>query len=127
MRTPPLAAQPAHHRTAALLAVWFGESFVATFFAGCVLEPRQPLGRGVRHGRRSGGDAVLPPPQRRLAAGLFGVTAPPELWFAVLPVSAGVFGVPLGFVLCALVSLMTPSPAAGQRAFVRELRYPKAD
>ena len=58
---------------------------------------------------------------------LFGVTAAPDLWFGVLPISAGVFGVPLGFAVGVLVSLMTPQPSAEARAFVRQLRYPKAD
>ncbi|WP_394787619.1 VC_2705 family sodium/solute symporter [Rhodoferax sp.] len=57
--------------------------------------------------------------------GLFGVSAPPELWFGILPISAGVFGVPTGFIVCVLVSLLTPAPSAEQRAFVRRLRYPK--
>ncbi len=57
--------------------------------------------------------------------GLFGVAAPPELWFGILPISAGVFGVPTGFIVCALVSLLTPAPTAEQREFVRRLRYPK--
>ena len=57
--------------------------------------------------------------------GVFGVVAPPELWFGILPVSAGVFGVPTGFVVCVLVSLLTPAPSGAQREFVRRLRYPK--
>ena len=56
--------------------------------------------------------------------GLFGVTAPVDLWWGILPVSAGVFGVPLGFAACVLVSLLTPAPSAEARAFVRALRYP---
>jgi cation/acetate symporter len=56
---------------------------------------------------------------------LFGVTAAPELWFDILPISAGVFGVPVGFLSCALVSLLTPAPSSAQREFVRQLRYPK--
>jgi cation/acetate symporter len=56
--------------------------------------------------------------------GLFGVTAPIELWGGILPVSAGVFGVPVGFATCVLVSLMTPAPTAEARSFVRELRDP---
>ena len=56
---------------------------------------------------------------------LFGVSAAPELWFAVLPVSAGVFGVPTGFLVCVLVSLLTPAPTELQRRFVRGLRYPR--
>ncbi|HWH82139.1 MAG TPA: VC_2705 family sodium/solute symporter [Burkholderiaceae bacterium] len=53
-----------------------------------------------------------------------GVTAPVELWWGIQPVSAGVFGVPLGFTLCVLASLVTPAPSAEQRAFVARLRHP---
>ena len=56
--------------------------------------------------------------------GLFGVTAPVDLWWGILPVSAGVFGVPLGFAACALISLLTRAPSAEARAFVRGLRHP---
>ena len=56
--------------------------------------------------------------------GLFGVTAPVDLWWGILPVSAGVFGVPLGFAACAVISLLTPAPSAEARAFVRGLRHP---
>jgi cation/acetate symporter len=58
--------------------------------------------------------------------GMFGVTAPVDLWWGILPVAAGVFGVPLGFAVCVVVSLMTPAPSAATRQFVRELRQPAA-
>ena len=54
----------------------------------------------------------------------FRVGAPVDLWFGILPVSAGAFGVPLGFAVCVVVSLLTPSPTAQQRQFVRSLRQP---
>ena len=54
----------------------------------------------------------------------FSVSAPPELWFGIAAISAGVFGVPLGFAVCMVVSLLTPAPTAEQRRFVRELRHP---
>ncbi|MBC8055712.1 MAG: VC_2705 family sodium/solute symporter, partial [Rhizobiales bacterium] len=56
--------------------------------------------------------------------GLFRVDAPVDLWWGILPVSAGVFGVPMGFAVCVLVSLLTPAPSAQARAFVRALRQP---
>jgi cation/acetate symporter len=56
--------------------------------------------------------------------GAFRVTAPVELWWGILPVSAGAFGVPLGFAVCVLVSLVTPAPSAQMRQFVRDLRQP---
>jgi cation/acetate symporter len=56
---------------------------------------------------------------------LFAVSASPDLWFGIQPVSAGVFGVPTGFVVCVLASLLTPAPSDSQRKFVRQLRYPR--
>ena len=52
----------------------------------------------------------------------FRVSMPVDLWFGVLPLSAGAFGVPLGFAVCVLVSLLTPAPPAATRDFVRHLR-----
>ena len=56
--------------------------------------------------------------------GVFGITSPVSLWFGIQPLSAGVFGVPLGFAVIALVSLATPRPAAEVRSFVRTIRSP---
>jgi len=58
--------------------------------------------------------------------GAFRISAPIDLWWGILPVSAGAFGVPLGFAMCVMVSLLTPAPAAPMRRFVRELRQPGA-
>ena len=57
--------------------------------------------------------------------GLFNVSAAPELWFGILPISAGVFGVPAGLAACVVASLLTPAPSGEQREFVRRLRYPR--
>ena len=56
--------------------------------------------------------------------GVFRLEAPVELWWGILPVSAGAFGVPLGFAVCVVVSLLTPAPPAQMRQFVRDLRHP---
>ena len=58
---------------------------------------------------------------------LFGVSAAPELWFGIQPISAGVFGVPTGFAVCVAASLLTPAPSEIERRFVRRLRYPRED
>jgi cation/acetate symporter len=55
---------------------------------------------------------------------LFGVTQPVDLWFGILPISAGVFGVPLGFAVIILVSLVTPAPDKETQALVEHVRYP---
>jgi cation/acetate symporter len=56
--------------------------------------------------------------------GTFGVSAPVDLWFGILPVSAGVFGVPLGCAALVAVSLLTPTPSQASTRFVRSLRHP---
>jgi len=56
---------------------------------------------------------------------LFGVSVAPDLWFGIQPVSAGVFGVPTGFLVCIVISLITQAPSDAQRRFVRRLRYPR--
>jgi cation/acetate symporter len=56
-----------------------------------------------------------------------GITAPVDLWFGITPISAGAFGVPLGFAVIVVVSLLTPAPAAGYRALARGLRHPAID
>ncbi len=58
--------------------------------------------------------------------GLFGVTRPiaEATWWDIQPISAGVFGVPLGFVIIVVVSLLTPAPKPEVQALVDNLRYP---
>jgi cation/acetate symporter len=56
--------------------------------------------------------------------GIFGVTSPVELWFGILPISAGVFGVPLGIVVILVVSLLTPAPRKDTQELVEHVRYP---
>lgn len=56
--------------------------------------------------------------------GIFGVTSPIELWWGIQPISAGVFGVPLGFTLIILVSLITPAPRKDIQELVDHVRYP---
>ena len=56
--------------------------------------------------------------------GIFGVTSPIDLWFGILPISAGVFGVPLGFAVIIIVSLITPAPAKETQDLVEHVRYP---
>jgi len=55
---------------------------------------------------------------------VFGITSPVELWFAIQPISAGIFGVPLGFAVIILVSLVTPAPNARIQDLVEHVRYP---
>ena len=45
--------------------------------------------------------------------GVFGVTSPIELWWGIQPISAGLFGVPIGFAVIIIVSLLTGQPTQG--------------
>ena len=56
--------------------------------------------------------------------GIFGVTSPIELWWGIQPISAGVFGVPLGFAVIIIVSLITPAPSRQVQELVEHVRYP---
>jgi cation/acetate symporter len=56
---------------------------------------------------------------------VFGVTSPIELWFGIQPISAGVFGVPLGFLTIIIVSLITPAPDKKTQELVEHVRYPE--
>ncbi|MDP3611745.1 MAG: cation acetate symporter, partial [Rubrivivax sp.] len=56
--------------------------------------------------------------------GVFGITSPVDLWFGILPISAGIFGVPLGFAVIIIVSLLTPAPSADTQELVEHVRYP---
>jgi cation/acetate symporter len=56
--------------------------------------------------------------------GVFGVTSPVELWYGILPISAGIFGVPVGFAAIILVSLITPAPRKDIQDLIDNVRYP---
>ena len=58
--------------------------------------------------------------------GVFGVTSPiaDNIWWGISPISAGVFGVPVGFAVMILVSLVTPAPNARIQDLVEHVRYP---
>jgi cation/acetate symporter len=58
--------------------------------------------------------------------GVFGVTSPisDHVWWGISPISAGLWGVPLGFVLIIVVSLLTPAPDRETQDLVEHVRYP---
>jgi cation/acetate symporter len=59
--------------------------------------------------------------------GVFGVTSSvaDNTWWGILPISAGVFGVPLGFAVIILVSLVTPAPKREVQELIEHVRYPR--
>jgi len=46
-------------------------------------------------------------------------------WFGVANISAGLFGLPVGFIVMIGVSKMTPEPSAEMQAFIDEVRRPR--
>ena len=58
--------------------------------------------------------------------GIFGVTSPiaDNIWWGIQPISAGLFGVPLGFAVILIVSLITPAPSRATQELVEHVRYP---
>ncbi len=52
----------------------------------------------------------------------FGVSDP--LWFGIKPISAGIFGIPVGFIGVILGSLITAEPAKEVQELVDHVRYP---
>ena len=56
---------------------------------------------------------------------VFGVQGPVRLWWGIQPISAGVFGVPLGFAVIWIVSWITPPPPPRVQALVEYMRYPR--
>src|SRR5258705_9987104 len=49
---------------------------------------------------------------------------PANQWFDMSPVSAGVFGVPVGIAVTIIVSLLTPKPDQKVQELVEHVRYP---
>ena len=57
---------------------------------------------------------------------IFGVTSPiaDNKWLDIEPISAGVFGVPIGFAVIIIVSLLTKAPDVKVQEFIEHVRYP---
>jgi cation/acetate symporter len=57
---------------------------------------------------------------------MFGVTRPiaEYMWFGMNPISAGVFGLPIGMAVIVIVSLLTPEPSKEVQELVEHVRYP---
>jgi cation/acetate symporter len=57
---------------------------------------------------------------------VFGVTSPiaDNIWWGIQPISAGLFGVPVGIVTIIVVSLLTGPPRKDTQDLVEHVRYP---
>lgn len=58
--------------------------------------------------------------------GIFNVTTPlaDAKWFEIEPISAGIFGIPVGFALMIVLSLMSKAPDKETQDLVEHVRYP---
>jgi len=45
-------------------------------------------------------------------------------WWGIAPIAAGIFGVPLGFAVLIVVSLLTPAPTRQTQELIEHVRYP---
>ncbi|CAA7612833.1 sodium:solute symporter family protein [Magnetospirillum sp. SS-4] len=56
----------------------------------------------------------------------FGIprAVPANLWWDIQPISAGLFGIPLGFLVIIVVSMFTPAPSEEVQHMVEDVRYP---
>jgi cation/acetate symporter len=57
---------------------------------------------------------------------VFGVTGSvaDHTWWGISAISAGLWGVPLGFLVIIVVSLLTPAPGRETQELVEHVRYP---
>lgn len=53
--------------------------------------------------------------------------SPEHGWFGIDPIASGIFGLPLGFALIVIVSLLTPAPDEKVQELVENVRYPYLD
>jgi cation/acetate symporter len=116
-----IAAWSASHAPATILSIvaWAFSIAAASFFPALV------LGIFWKRANRAGAVAGM-----LVGFGLtvyylvnvkfFGMTP----WLGIKDVSAGIFGIPLGFLTIVVVSLMTREPSAETQDMVEELRYP---
>ncbi|CDK99288.1 Uncharacterized symporter H16_A2524 [Magnetospirillum gryphiswaldense MSR-1 v2] len=56
----------------------------------------------------------------------FGIprAVPADLWWDINPISAGIFGIPLGFIVIIAVSMVTRAPSVEIQHLVEDVRYP---
>jgi cation/acetate symporter len=52
---------------------------------------------------------------------------PANQWFDMTPITAGVFGVPVGIITIIVVSLLTPAPSREVQELVEHVRYPNLE
>ena len=102
----------------------------AAFFPALVLrdllEARQQVGRDRSACRPASASRSTTWRRPSRGCAVFGVTSPiaDNLWWDIQPISAGLWGVPLGFLVIIVVSLLTPAPDRETQELVEHVRYP---
>ncbi len=66
---------------------------------------------------------VLTQPWLRTIFGTKGTIAE-NMWWDINPISAGIFGVPVGFIVIVVVSYLTPAPDGKIQELIEHVRYP---
>ena len=94
--------------------------------AGHLLETRQQVGCVAGHRARPGHDVLLHGHDATLDARHLRRDQPDRrnIWWGIQPISAGLFGVPVGFAVIIIVSLLTPAPGRATQELVEHVRYP---
>ena len=92
-----------------------------------LLEAGQQVGRDARHGRRPRHHVLLHGDDAAVAAQRVRrdrLDRRSTSWWGIQPISAGLWGVPLGFAVIIIVSLLTPAPDRETQELVEHVRYP---
>jgi cation/acetate symporter len=102
----------------------------ATFFPPLVLgifwKRANKWGRLAGHDRRPGDDLLLHGHDAALDAQRVRrhLAGRRHIWWGISPISAGVFGVPVGIAVIIVVSLLTRAPSRETQELVEHVRYP---
>jgi cation/acetate symporter len=105
-------------------AVWFFETFRGLSIATTAQYAAYEAAKVAYTAAVAAGD------QARIAATWLAYDRSAQVvanWWGIRNISSGLFGMPLGFFVMYVVSLMTPAPSKELMAFIDEIRRPKGD
>ena len=93
------------------------------------LTPCQPSGTNGVVQKNSQRASVGPRFTQPWLRSVFGVTSPiaDNIWWGIQPISAGLWGVPLGFIVIIVVSMLTKAPGKDIQELVEHVRFPSLD
>ena len=105
-------------------AVWFYETFKGMSLASTAQYAAYEAAKTAYNAALAAGD------QARIAAAWLTYDRTAQAvanWWGIRNISSGLFGLPLGFLVMIVVSLMTPAPSKEMQDFIDEIRRPKGD